>query len=307
MRLRIYDGRDLLVREISSADKLEPGEHRLAWDGKDRAGRILPPEAYVYTLEGTSPTGVSVEYDLTDISGNRELPWPEARYDAGTRTIRYELPVPARVNVRVGLANSGPLLKTVVDWVARTRGAHQEPWDGYDEARVLDASRHPELQITVSTWALPDNAVIVLPAIPEVQLAAGFDEGTPRRAKKREERPKPRAVHQIPIERRRDPRVVLSLPNELPRDADGVVIASGPVTIQMDVDDRDRERLLNQRFEAGFYVDGKFVFENEVGFLPMSWRWDPTGVNEGVHFVTGNIWGYSGQFGTSTVRVRVAR
>ena len=101
-------------------------------------------------------------------------------------------------------------------------------------------------------------------------------------------------------------RIRLSTPEGLARDATGFPITRGKLAIQLDVDPPDRERLIEQRFEAGFFLDGKHVFENEVGFLPMTWVWDASAVNEGVHYVTGNVWGYAGQFGTTTIAIRVA-
>ena len=68
----------------------------------------------------------------------------------------------------------------------------------------------------------------------------------------------------------------------------------------------DRTRILAERFETVFYLDGRYEFENEVGFLPATWVWDPEGANEGVHYLTGNLLGYEGHFGIATVKVYVS-
>ncbi len=147
---------------------------------------------------------------------------------------------------------------------------------------------------------------MVLPEKPRVELIDGLDERD-RRVKKRQEKPKERALHQQPIESRGDVRIRLSVSQGAASGPDGLPLVSGRTAIELDVDPRDRARLLDQRFEVGFFVDGKYVFENEVGFLPMTWVWDASSANEGVHYVTGNVWSYSGQFGTTTIGVRAVR
>ena len=54
-----------------------------------------------------------------------------------------------------------------------------------------------------------------------------------------------------------------------------------------------------------FYVDGVFAHENELGYLPLTWTWDTAQFNPGEHFVTLNIRGYEGNFGTATIKVVV--
>jgi hypothetical protein len=68
----------------------------------------------------------------------------------------------------------------------------------------------------------------------------------------------------------------------------------------------DLERALSRRFEPVFFVDGQFAFENEVGFVPMTWTWDPEGVNAGEHFLTVNLRSYEGNFGIASVKVVVS-
>ncbi len=303
--LRIFDGRDFLVREIATKKSLGVGDAHLVWDGRDAKGRVAPSEAYAYTLLATPAQGPPIEWDLTDLSGNEELAVSGARFDPRTHSVLYELASPARVSIRGGL-NSGPLLRTIVDWVARAAGPHAEPWNGKDEAGLIDASNHPDVQVTAQAWSLPRNTIVVLPERPRVELISGLGESATRRSKRREEPFRERALHQQPIERRGDVKIRLSLPNETKRDRDGHLVASGRTAIELDVDPADRPRLLEQRFEVGFFIDGKYVFENEVGFLPMTFIWDAGAANAGVHFVTGNVWGYSGQFGTATIAVRAA-
>ena len=303
--LRVFDGRDLLVREVAPTKPLPAGDAELRWDGRDAKGRPVPPEAYVYTLTAANSEKESVEYDLADLSGNEEIDPPAVRWDAKGQRVSYELRAPARVVIRAGLAN-GPLLATIIDWVARAAGPHAEAWNGKDESQLIDVSQHPDLQLGVQAWSLPKNAIIVLPDSPRVSLIESLPATALHRTKKREDPPQERALNQQPIERRSDVRLRLSLPKSSKKAADGTPIAAGATALEIDVDPRDRERLLDQRFEVGFFIDGKYMFENEVGFLPMTWIWDAATANQGVHYVTGNVWGYSGQFGTTTIAVHAA-
>ena len=110
-----------------------------------------------------------------------------------------------------------------------------------------------------------------------------------------------------PIETRRDFSLRIDLPASLEKTAEGVPIVSGPVPVRISVDERDLARVVNQRAEAMFFVDGRYVFENEAGFLPMAWTWSPEVGLEGIHFITANLVGYEGHVGTATVKVFVAR
>jgi hypothetical protein len=111
---------------------------------------------------------------------------------------------------------------------------------------------------------------------------------------------------QQPLESRGDFKVLWTLP-KLPRSANGVPIVSGVTPVRLDVEAVDRERALSRRFEPVFFVDGQFAFENEVGFVPMTWNFDPATLNEGEHFLTVNLRGYEGNFGMATLKVIVRR
>jgi hypothetical protein len=108
-----------------------------------------------------------------------------------------------------------------------------------------------------------------------------------------------------PAETRRDYPLKTELPDDLPRGSDDLPIVSRPVPVAVSVGPEDLARVLNERGEIVFFIDGLFVFENEVGFLPMSWTWDPRGANPGRHYITANIRGYGGHFGMGTIEVPV--
>jgi len=301
---RLYDGRDRLVRTLRPAAPLAPGDHALNWEGTDEVGRLLPPEEYRYTLVAEGADGQRVAHDLTDLSGGDDIRASDVTWDPEAGTIRYRLSQPARVNIRVGL-RGGPLLGTILDWVARDVGAHQEPWDGFDTSRVLDLGRHPDLMVAVSAFALSANALVVGPPSDAPRTLTDLPWGDERRPARPATAKRMYAHAQQALTERGDFGIDLSVPADLPTTPDGTPIVSGEVALRLDVAPRDRERALARRFETVFYVDGLFAFENEGGFLPMTWRWNSQGANEGMHFLTANLRGYEGNFGVATVKVHV--
>lgn len=302
MDLTIYDGRDRLVRVVDGG-RLAPGEHELSWDGRDHKGRLVPAEAYTYTLTAITDSG-SVKHDLTDLTGGEPLAIEQARWDPVAGRVYYHLEKPARVNIRFGLQDGGPYLRTLIDWVPRTAGSQSEVWDGRDASQVLQLAKHPQLATSIMAYSLPDNTLLVGPKPNEVTFAKLTDQ--PLRERTPQQGPKRMYYHaDQPLETRGDVSTTLTIESEHERDSQGRWIVSGRVPIRLNVAKEDRARVLRRRFEPVFFVDGTYAFENEVGFLPMTWHWDTTTINEGEHFVTVNVRGYDGNFGAATLKVWV--
>jgi len=305
--LRLYDGRDLQIREIATRSVLPAGEHTISWDLRDQRGRPVPDEAYSYVIEARGSDGKIVRHDLTDLTGGTDLAVRDVKWDAQSSKLSYVLDKPGRVSVRMGLNDGGPLLQTLLDWVVRPAGLQQETWDGKDASNVLDLSRHPRLVTSVQAFVLPENSILVGSAPVKVALISDLDSKAPRREQIARTAKRMYAHGQQPLDARGDFKVHLTMPKDLPRNAAGLPIVSATVPVKLDVDAKDRERALARRFEPVFFVDGQFAFENEVGFVPMTWNFDPSALNAGEHFLTVNLRGYEGNFGMATVKVLVQR
>ncbi len=302
--LQIYDGRDLLVRQIASQAELAAGAHSFQWAGKDQAGKLLPAEAYRYTLAAKAATGEAVIHDLTDSSWGADVTITDISWDAEEKVLRYRLPEAARVNIRIGLQNFGPLLKTVIDWVPRPAGLNQEPWDGWDKSQAMDLSSHPKLKIIVDGFSLGRN-VILLGASPKTAQWLKTMSWPQQRRVVTQTQPKRMHFHsQQAMEGRGDVEIYLELPKNT-KLKNGIPQLSGQVPVRMQVNAKDKQRILDRRFEPVFFIDGAFTFENEVGFLPFTWVWDTTKANNGSHYITANLRGYEGNFGMVTVEVNV--
>jgi hypothetical protein len=302
--VHLYDGRNLRVRSLGSAAVLPAGAHRVAWDGRDERGRPVPPEAYTYAIEVTDAAGAQVRWDVTDSTGGEEVPVERVRWEPESDALRYALPEPARVRIRIGMEPPGPLLATLVDWAPRAAGAHAEPWDGKDASGVLDLSSHSKLLLAAEAFSLPRNAIVVGPPEGGPRFLDGLDTDA-----RRESTARPRRMYDYasqPIEARRDFPVRLEVLGDPPRNHEGLPRVSGAVPLRISVAEGDLASLMNERCEIVVFVDGLFWFEAETGFLPMTWRWDASGANPGVHYLTVNVRGYEGHFGMGTVKVDVA-
>lgn len=309
--LNIYDGRDLLIRTIQRKEDQAKGNNAIIWDGKDQFGEPVPPEVYHYTLSAISAKGEQVEYDLTDYSGGKPVKVHNIKWNEQKKIISYVLTDPARINIRIGLKNHGPLLRSVFNWVPRQAGENEEHWDGMDASNILDISRHPNKQININAYQISNNSIFVGEKSTKVTLISGLrskpDWPTKKRIKKKKHRKRMYRHSQQPIETRRDIVLKLSLPPGLERNKDGIPIVSGKVPILLNVAKEDRVMVLNRRSEPVFFLDGQFVFENEVGYLPMTWKMDTANINEGLHYVTANLLGYEGNFGIATIQFIVKK
>jgi hypothetical protein len=303
--LRIYDARDILVREVRSEGELAAGDGAILWDGLDLFGRRVPPEAYTYTVEARVRKGETVLWDLGDSADGQPLQSSEVTWDPARGSIQYLLPQAARVRIRVGIENDGPLLQTLIDWVPRRAGLQLEEWNGKDASGLLDLSRHPALAVRVEAFSLAPNTVHVIPTVPEVQLIADLDPGK-RRASRAPRKARPGYADKA-IELRRDFPVRMELRGARETKPGGALSVDGPVSIRIDVEDAYRARVEGERFEAVYFVDGRMLMENEVGFLPMTWSFDPSSLGPGEHHLSVNLRTYEGQIGVQTIAVHVDR
>jgi hypothetical protein len=193
----------------------------------------------------------------------------------------------------------------LIDWVPRGSGAHAERWDGQDASGVLKLGDNPALTPVVKAYALPENTLFV--GVPPDRLQFAAEREAPVLRERNGPPPTQRMFDnsQQPLETRGDLPAMLTLGSGFKQDDEGRWLVSGEVPLTVNVRDEDRQRVLQRRFEAVFYVDGVFAHENELGYLPLTWTWNTAQFNPGEHFVTLNIRGYEGNFGTATVKVLV--
>ena len=296
----VWDGRDVLIRSIEAPDVLVAGDHEIRWDGLDARGRAVPPEAYHYTIEAVPPGGEPVVWDMTDLTGGERVKVVPPNWNDEDGVVEYAVRENARVRIRIGLDNGGPLLHTLIDWVPRARGAHAEPWDDSDVAGVPNLAAHPQLAFELNAFSLPVNTILVGPRPSRVALIDDLPEPTVQRDARLPARKRMLDFARQSIEARRDFPVDLELPATLGLSPEGLPIVSGRVPVRLGVDDSNQALLMNERFEAVFYLDGRFVWESEVAFFPLTWHFETRGMSPGVHYLSVNLRGYEGHFGVGT-------
>lgn len=301
--LNIYDARGYLMRSVGGNALLKAGKHEVEWDGKDDAGRVLSPGVYNYTIEGTDAAGEHVLYDLTDLTGGEAIAVLNSGEQPADKTITYQLGKPARVNIRIGLQEGGPLLRTIRDWVPRNAGKHTEHWNGLDASGVIKLAEHPRREMTIQAFSLPDNSIFVGEPQAEEQLVALGEKVPEKRRINASQRPEVLGISRQSPESRGEIGLSLILPGV--KAEAGVLRVSGRTPVRLDVAEKDRQRVVERRFEAAFYVDGLLAFENETGFLPMTWYLDAENMNPGTHYITANVITYGGNFGVQTVKVEI--
>jgi hypothetical protein len=294
VELSLYDGADGLVRRIKSAGVLQPGENALSWDLGGANGQPVPPDAYLYVLRAEGVDGSTTVYDLSEVDRDALVPADAVKWDKESRTLSYTLRKPARVKLRVGLQEPGPLLHTVVNMAPRAGGENSESWDGKDTSQLLDLGIHQDLAIAVTAYGLPPNALIVGRA---TALAASPPGDLNARRQSQSARP---TTIVSPWDLA-DYTAKLSVVNA----AEPAAIGK-PVRLRVDVPTEFRSQILGTRLEPVFFVDGRFVFENETGFLPMTWEWTPGETETGDRIVSVNLRGYEGRFGIASIKVRLA-
>ena len=303
--LNIYDDRDILIQQITK-DAAAAGDQHILWDGKDKAGVIVPAEAYKYTLLAHGSQSEIIEYDVSDFTGGNNISIKNIKWNSDDKQFEYTLKQPARVMIRVGLKEHGPLLANIVNWLPRAHGQQLEKWNGKDASNIIDLTNHPKLEIDIQAYTLSENTILVGPKPDKAKFINSTWE-IQRRVKKQTKRKHMVSAQQQNPETRGDYLARLMLPENLTRNKDDVSIVSGEIRVLLTVDDANRAVALNRRAEPVFFVDGQYVFENEVGFLPMTWILDTGRLNEGEHYLTANIRGYEGNFGLATTKIYVQK
>ncbi|HYV19473.1 MAG TPA: FlgD immunoglobulin-like domain containing protein [Verrucomicrobiae bacterium] len=310
--LRIYDEDDLLVTTVRPQVTLPEGKQEVTWDATDDRGQPVPQGVYLYTLLAISAGRRLDTYDATDATGGRRLPITEDSYDAERRVIRYSLPAPARVRIRVDLRDGGPHMRTVLDWALREAGPHEEAWDGQDDSGEIRLADHPMSLVMIRAYSIPDNALIVTTG-----TTAG-DPGGDAASPGREHRPhvsSPVAdyMHALHVRSRcHEPHFTVDFPPQVGGETEGggettgkTPVVSGDVPVRVTLSPADRAHLLASRFEVAIFADLMIVAEEEEGYSPFTYILPASTLGPGSHLITINVLGNDDHIGVVTRRIEV--
>jgi len=275
----------------------ERGAHSFQWDGRGQDGSFVSTDVVIYLINARTEDGHYARYDPNPLTGGVELSGLEFVFDKEYKTISYTLPKTSRVRVRAGLTG-GVLLKTIYDWKPQSAMHYQFIWDGYDQSSHISLSEHPKLNLNLSAFSLPDNAIIIEnpePAhLPPNQSFGEVKQG------RHFHFPHPRLhCH--------EPRFKVSFLNKIEKDDENVIIVKGKVPLQVVIDPRDEAALIQNQFEVMFFIDTSFLFEEEKANSPSTFYLDFNDLTPGYHLVTVNVMTYDDHIGIETLKVKVVK
>jgi len=306
--IKIFDPEMCLIKNLLPEDIETTELNKVAWDGRDFEERIVPDEAYFFTIEAMDHQGNIAFYDPTTFSGGEYFS-PNVIFDPISKKVTYELPKDAWVRIRAGISE-GPLLKTIVNWAPRFAGKNEESWDGKDESGNIDVLSQKGYRLMAEAITLPENSILTY-GNSDYNYYEYKTEIAPERPKKRE-RPLFKSEKILMGSQLEGPREVfprpkfrIQLPEDLEKTKDGLPILRGKTALKIVLDEEVKKIITEQRYEIIFFVDFKFISEEEGGYSPYTWLWDTRGVSNGKHIVTVNVATLTGEVESASLKVMV--
>lgn len=153
-----------VIRSINSG-RLPAGPNVVAWDGRNDAGVLVPPDTYGVKIEALSEMGRRGMYDPPYVWGEvtRQNPRAESSFDPFRNIpllIHYTLPLEGWVTLKAGVI--GELIERArILWgVPRLRGNHTERWEGRTDNGSL-LTRETFNQLSLDAILMPENSLVV--------------------------------------------------------------------------------------------------------------------------------------------------
>ncbi|ODS24345.1 hypothetical protein AB835_04050 [Candidatus Endobugula sertula] len=295
------------VRTLSSGKPLTIGTHTIVWDGKDSHNTIVPNEAYTPVVELVTDKTTHT-LDPRHTSGGEEITITPQLNNEGQ--IVFQLEKPTRVLARAGV-KSGPLLKSILHWQVRGQGRNVVFWNGYDQDNLKKLTGSDQLALLVTGFTLPDHTILTV-GNKTLDYAAwrkhnGWSSSMPDLSEVAFERDGQRISRHYYLPRSVDiaPRINLEIVEKLPKNKEGIPVVFGPVTLKVTMHEEDRWAMQQSLYEVAFFVDEQFLSEEEQGYVPLNWRWNPAGLEPGIHRVTVNVSGFNGQVGVKSLAIEI--
>lgn len=261
------------------------------WDGRDSRGAVVRSGVYLYGIAATDSAGASTVAEVA-VPGGDEVLVQQFTVDPETGTMRFVLPQPSRVRLRVGLRGL-PILQTLYDWTPLAAGPHQVDWDGFAATREIRLRDHPALDINLTAFALSGNAILVRSTAEDGPALTGARPAVPRTAFRH-------AQHALEV--CHEPQIEVSFPDAPANGRDGLPLVSGTVPVRVTIDSSDAGHLLDVRFEVMLFLDTVLLTEVEEGSNPFTYTLDTRALSPGPHFLTVNVLTGDDHAGTQTVQ-----
>jgi flagellar hook assembly protein FlgD len=301
--IKIYDSDDNLVRILKQTEIDKQGYNEKIWDGRDDAGSILPKEVYIYTIEATDTSkNEAYTYDMADETGGIELTLRGLKFDNKTGEISYVLPKAARVRIRIGIKDGGPLLRTLLDWQPQEAGRHTLVWDGMDSSGVMNLLGNPNVFVNIASFSLPENSVIL-----ERGDESDYEERISTEKRLAKSVTSKKYIHALHKRAKcHEPNFDFEILGLKEYNKKGIpLITQDIIPIRIIIEQKDKIDLINSRFEIIFFIDNVFIFEEEEGTSPFTYRFDTKGLSEGEHIITVNIYGFNDHIASRSQRILI--
>lgn len=311
--VELYSADRDLVRSLSSGEKEKAGIYEVHWDGKDESGAVVPDEAYfpvvIVTATNKSDNAESIRLDPSSTSGGEEI---SVSPEITEGQISFRLQRPSRILARAGI-QSGPMMKSFVNWEVRGAGKNVLVWDGFDHDGIVnlyDQEQH-RLALLVTGYELPNHSILTignkLVTYGAWRKSKGWSSEMPDLSRVQLERKGRRISRHYYLPRSVDvaPDITLDITNKLRVNEDGIPIVSSPISLKVGMHDDDRWAMQQSLYEVAFFVDYQFLSEEEQGYVPLTWRWNPAGLEPGTHIITVNVSGFNGQVGVKSLKIEI--
>lgn len=294
--IEIYTPDGDLVRTLKAAEALPAARHELVWDGKDSEGMVVADEAYIPVFKVKTTEGKTVVDDSRLYSGGEIL--EDIRYQfRGKSEISYFLTAPARVLIRAGV-RSGPMMYAMAHWEPRSPGKVVQRWDGYDEDKVEYFAEHQRAWVLVMAYKLPKYAIITSGnkklSYRDYRKQRGWGVKSVDLNKIKLHRDGKPLEREYFFPRSFLPRLSFGIKDKLPISRHKLPVISDSVNFEITIPKEDRWILEASMYEVSLYIDYEFQSEEEQGFMPMLWRWEPKDLKPGRHIATVVVTGYGG-------------
>ena len=309
-----------LVRRLVAARRMFAGTNTVFWDGRDDKGRLVPDEAYLFTIKAEDGAGQKVLYDPTRYSGGKVCHVEVNRLDraAGNAKVTYTVPSKARTRIRAGIHN-GPLLKTLLDWTPLLPGEYTQAWDGMDETGRIRLWDNPDAHVFIEAFTLPENTILVKGSgdnYPEyhrelernvVRTDGALSYITVRRSTLAREDEDISSQYLDGQFTDQSPRFVVYAEEDRSVGlADkGVYTVSGDVPLIVELAPESLESFNESRYEIIVFVDNIRFDEEENAYSPYTYILATGVLSNGEHWVTMNLAGLDGQVGSYSFQINV--
>lgn len=294
-----------LVRKIDYPIKLKGGEHLLSWDGKDHDENIVPNEAYYPVLHAKNDSGTTESFSPRQTGG--EITEGVTLEITNEKNVSFKLPYPARVLSRLGI-KGGPMLRALSNWEPKNKGKITLRWDGFDHDKLRDLRANKDITFMLAAYKLPEYSIVTSGNTEinyvEYRNKLNLKEKAVALSERKLERDGQRIEQHYyePKDIILSPDVQLKFKKDYPKNKKGDPTISCPCDIQVDMSEANKTQLQESLYEIAFFIDDEFVSEQEQGYVPLTWRWNPPSLTKGEHILTVNVSGLRGEVGVKSLR-----